>query len=43
MDKQDFIKVKNCRTKEIVSKLKRAHTQWGEILASYTSDKIQGP
>jgi hypothetical protein len=28
-----------CSTKEIVSKLKRTHTEWEKIFASYTSDK----
>jgi uncharacterized protein YPO0396 len=27
------------RTKEMVSKLKSAHTEWEKIFASYTSDK----
>jgi hypothetical protein len=40
MDKWDFIKLKSfCTTKEIVSKLKRPHTEWEKIFASYTSDK----
>jgi hypothetical protein len=42
MCKWDFIKLKNYRRKEMVSKLKRVPTQWGKILASYTSDKVQG-
>jgi hypothetical protein len=29
----------SCTTKEIVSTLKRAPTEWEKILASYTSDK----
>jgi hypothetical protein len=28
-----------CSTKEMVSKLKRPHTAWEKIFASYTSDK----
>jgi hypothetical protein len=28
-----------CTTKEMVSKLKRPHTEWEKIFASYTSDK----
>jgi hypothetical protein len=28
-----------CTTKEMVSKLKRTHTEWEKILASYRSDK----
>jgi hypothetical protein len=40
MDKWDFIKLKSFfTTKEMVSKLKRQHTEWEEIFASYTSDK----
>jgi hypothetical protein len=40
MNKWDFIKVKSfCKTKEIVSKLKRPPTEWEKIFASYTSDK----
>jgi hypothetical protein len=40
MDKWDFIKLKSfCRTKEMVSKLKRPPTEWEKIFASYTSDK----
>jgi hypothetical protein len=40
MDKWDFIKLKSfCTTKEMVSKLKRPHTEWEKIFASYTSDK----
>jgi hypothetical protein len=30
---------KLCTTKEIVSKLKRPHTDWEKIFASYASDK----
>jgi hypothetical protein len=34
------MKFKNfCTTKEVVSKLKRPHTEWEKIFASYTSDK----
>jgi hypothetical protein len=41
MDKWDFIKLKSsCKTKEVVSKLKRPPTQWEKIFASYTSDKV---
>jgi hypothetical protein len=40
MDKWDFIKLKIfCKTKEMVSKLKRPSTEWEKIFASYTSDK----
>jgi hypothetical protein len=40
MDKWDFIKLKSfCRTKEMVSKLKRPPTEWKKIFASYISDK----
>jgi hypothetical protein len=40
MDKWDFIKLKSfCKTKEMVSKLKRPPTEWEKIFASYTSDK----
>jgi hypothetical protein len=40
MDKWDFIKLKSfCTTKEMVSKLKRPHTEWEKIFATYTSDK----
>jgi hypothetical protein len=39
MDKWDFIKFKNfCTAKEMVSKLKRPHTEWEKIFASYISD-----
>jgi hypothetical protein len=30
---------KECKTKEMVSKLKRPRTDWEKIFASYTSDK----
>jgi hypothetical protein len=40
IDKWDFIKLKSfCSTKEMVSKLKRTHTEWEKIFVSYTSDK----
>jgi hypothetical protein len=40
MHKWDVIKLKSfCTTKEMVSKLKRAPTEWEKIFASYTSDK----
>jgi hypothetical protein len=40
IDKWDFIKLKSfCTTKEMVSKLKRLHTEWEKIFANYTSDK----
>jgi hypothetical protein len=40
MNKWDLIKLKMvCKTKEMVSKLKRAPTEWEKIFASYTSDK----
>jgi hypothetical protein len=40
MDKWDFIKLKSfCTTKEMVSKLKRPHTEWEKIFARCTSDK----
>jgi hypothetical protein len=28
-----------CPTKEMISKLKRPHTEWEKLFASYTSDK----
>jgi hypothetical protein len=41
MDKWDFIKLKSCTTKEMVSELKRPPTEWEKTLASYTLDKGQ--
>jgi hypothetical protein len=40
IDKWDLIKLKSfCTTKEMVSNLKRPHTEWEKIFASYISDK----
>jgi hypothetical protein len=40
MDKWDYMKLNSLyTTKEMVSKLKRPHTEWEKIFASYTSDK----
>jgi hypothetical protein len=40
MDKWNFIKLKSlCKTKDMVSKLKRPPTEWEKIFARYTSDK----
>jgi hypothetical protein len=40
MDKWDYTKLNSFyTTKEIVYKLKRLHTEWEKIFASYTSDK----
>jgi hypothetical protein len=40
MDKWDYMKLKSfCTTKEMISKLKRPHTKWEKIFASYLSDK----
>jgi hypothetical protein len=41
IDKWDYMKLKSfCRTKEIVSNLKRPLTKWEKIFANYTSDKL---
>jgi hypothetical protein len=40
IDKWDYMKLKSfCTTKEMVSNLKRPHTEWEKIFDSYTSDK----
>jgi hypothetical protein len=41
IDKWDYMKLKSFCTKkrEMVSKLKRSHTEWEKIFARYTSDK----
>jgi protein subunit release factor A len=40
IDKWEYMKLESfCTTKEMVSKLKRPHTEWEKIFASYTSDK----
>jgi hypothetical protein len=40
VDKWDYMKLKTfCKTKEMVSKLKRPPTEWEKIFASYVSDK----
>jgi hypothetical protein len=40
MDKWDYMKLKSCcTTKEMVSKLKRPHTEWEKIFTGYTSGK----
>jgi hypothetical protein len=38
MDKCNYIKLKST-TKEMISRLKRPHTEWEKTFASYTSDK----
>jgi hypothetical protein len=41
MNKWDCSKIKSFRTaKEIITKLKRQHTEWEKIFASYSSDKV---
>jgi hypothetical protein len=40
MDKQDFIKLKSlCTTEEMVSKLKRAPTEWEKIFSAIHQTK----
>jgi hypothetical protein len=40
IDKWDYMKLKIfCTKKEMVSRLKRAPTEWEKIFASYTLDK----
>jgi hypothetical protein len=39
IDKCDYMKLKSCTTKEMVSKLKRMPTELEKIFVSYTSDK----
>jgi hypothetical protein len=40
MNKWDCIKLKSfCTGKEIVTRLKRQHTEWEKIFASYSSNK----
>jgi hypothetical protein len=40
MDKWDYIKFKNfCKTKEMISKLRKPSTEWKKIFDGYTSDK----
>jgi hypothetical protein len=40
INKWEFVKLKSfCKTKEMVSKLKRPPTEWEKIFSSYTSDK----
>jgi hypothetical protein len=38
-DKWDYMKLKSCTVKEMVTRLKRQHTEWEKIFASYTSEK----
>jgi hypothetical protein len=37
MEKWDYMKLKSCTTKEMVSKLKRPPTKWEKIFSGYTS------
>jgi hypothetical protein len=37
--KWNYMKLKTCTTKEMISKLKRPLTEWNKIFASYTLDK----
>jgi hypothetical protein len=40
MEKWGYMKLKSfCITKEIVTKLRKPHTEWEKIFVSYTSDK----
>jgi hypothetical protein len=39
IDKWNYLKLKSCTTKEIVTRLKRHLTEWEKIFASYTSNK----
>jgi hypothetical protein len=40
IEKWEYMKLKSfCRTKEMVSKLKRLCTAWEKMFATYTSDK----
>jgi hypothetical protein len=40
MNKWDYINLNSfCTTKEIVTRLKRNHTKWEKIFASYSSNK----
>jgi hypothetical protein len=40
MDKWSYMKFKSfCTTKKMVCKLKRPHTEWEKIFATYTLDK----
>jgi hypothetical protein len=38
-DKWDYMKLKTCITKEMVTKLKRPPIEWEKIFARYTSNK----